>query len=179
MIKNIEELITLMDAEAKTWRREDSEQKTVNGPGIKRQWEEQTEFPCKIYYMTAAEHLLDDEETGEPGRRMAFNLKGTDFNEDGTAIITEEQLLAQESLNYLDCIKGDFDNTEQGCDKDHIRAMLQNIVECNVIGSKAHRFIGWAQGVLCMEGFLPLVEAKDINRKIIEELYNAKSNDNS
>ena len=84
--------------------------------------------------------------------------------------MTEEQALAEINLVYLNATKGSFNNAEPGCDKSHIRAILQDIVDGNVTGAKAHRFIGWAQGVMCMVGVLPLGIARSINKKAIEEM---------
>lgn len=88
--------------------------------------------------------------------------------------MTEEQLLAQGTLSLLDWYNPahEFDQSNPGCDKEHIRSILQQVVDGECTGTKAHRFIGWAQAVLCMEGFLTLDDARNINRKVIEELYN-------
>ena len=86
--------------------------------------------------------------------------------------MTEEVLLAEATLGLLDWYHPDhtFDNSKPGCDKDHIRAILTQVAEGEVKGAKAQRFIGWAQGILCLEGFLTLRDARNINRKVIEEL---------
>ncbi len=63
----------------------------------------------------------------------------------------------------------DFVNTVPGCSSEHILDILQQVVDGKVTGSKAHRFIGWAQAVLCMEGYTSLDDARTLNRKVIEE----------
>ena len=47
---------------------------------------------------------------------------------------------------------------------------LAQVIDCEVTEAKAHRFIGWAQGVLCMEGYLSLDDARNLNRQVIEDL---------
>ena len=46
-----------------------------------------------------------------------------------------------------------------------------------VTGAKANRFIGWAQGVLCMEGFIGLSDARNLNRKVIEQIAADRNKD--
>jgi len=88
--------------------------------------------------------------------------------------MTEEQLLAKGTLDLFNWFHPahEFSQDKPGCTRSHICVILQQVIDANVTGAKAHRFIGWAQGVMCMEGFLTLDQARDINRKVIEELEN-------
>ena len=92
--------------------------------------------------------------------------------------MSEEQLLAAACLLHMDDFVIDFKGQMPGCDEDHIRAILQQVADGEATGTKAHRFIGWAQGVLCTEGYLTLDDARNMNRKVIKELYE-QDNDNS
>ena len=47
---------------------------------------------------------------------------------------------------------------------DHIMDMCCAIVNGEVIGEKAHRWLGWIQGCLCMSGEISLEELKEINK---------------
>jgi uncharacterized protein YfaP (DUF2135 family) len=85
-ISNIKELITFMDAEAAEWGREESDQLTVNGAGITRQWEDRAEFPYPVFYLqydTDVEPIESPD--GQPGsrKRVIFDIKSLWFDEDG------------------------------------------------------------------------------------------------
>ena len=86
--------------------------------------------------------------------------------------MTEEQALAQKTLDLFNWYSPEhkFTQNKPGCTQEHLVNILNQVIDGNVSGSKAHRFIGWAQGVLCMEGYLTLDDARNINRKAIEEL---------
>lgn len=86
--------------------------------------------------------------------------------------MTKEQKLAQATLDLFNCFgpTHKFSQENAGCSKEHIVQMLEEVVYGEVTGNKAHRFIGWAQGVLCLEGFLTLDDARNINRKVIESM---------
>lgn len=86
--------------------------------------------------------------------------------------LTEEQRLAQETLALFDWFHPahEFTQDKPGCTRKHICVILQQVIDAHVTGPKAHRFIGWAQGVMCIEGFLTLEDARNINRKVIEEM---------
>ena len=86
--------------------------------------------------------------------------------------MTEEQLLAKATLKLFLWYDPAhlFTQDKPGCTKEHIQAILQQVIDGEVTGPKAHRLIGWAQGVLCMEGFMGLSDARNINRKVIEEM---------
>jgi len=47
--------------------------------------------------------------------------------------------------------------------KDHLNWMVSQILYNFVQGEKAHRWIGWIQGCLCMSGAASLEELKNIN----------------
>ena len=48
--------------------------------------------------------------------------------------------------------------------KDHLKYMLDKLMEGEVFGEKAHRWIGWIQGCICMSGGATLEELKRINK---------------
>lgn len=75
-VKTIEELAEFMEAEAALWGRADSEQKFVNGAGIRQQWHERINFPMAIFYM-----ISQSDETSPTG--TAFNMKSMYFDEEG------------------------------------------------------------------------------------------------
>lgn len=84
--------------------------------------------------------------------------------------MTEEQAMAQKCLDLLDWDVFTFNETRTGLNASHIKSILEQVRDGEVTGSKANRFIGWAQACLCTEDFLTLDMARDMNRKVIEEL---------
>jgi len=50
-----------------------------------------------------------------------------------------------------------------GCDREHIEWMLDGIILGYITGEKAHRWLGWAQGIICIHESLTLEELKLIN----------------
>lgn len=46
---------------------------------------------------------------------------------------------------------------------EHLAAMLTSIETGSVSGEKAHRWLGWAQGVVCCRGGATLEEMKAVN----------------
>lgn len=50
----------------------------------------------------------------------------------------------------------------------HAVWMLNEIQTLNVQGNKAHRWLGYAHGILVQHGVLTLEQAKDINRRIAD-----------
>ena len=86
--------------------------------------------------------------------------------------MTEEQSLAQRTLDTLNWYHPDHEFTQDnhGCSKEHIHSILEQVICGDVTGNKAHRFIGWAQAVLCMEGFISLDDTRNMNRQVIEDL---------
>lgn len=46
---------------------------------------------------------------------------------------------------------------------EHLAAMLTSIETGSVSGEKAHRWLGWAQGVICCRGGATLEELKNSN----------------
>ncbi len=48
--------------------------------------------------------------------------------------------------------------------KDHLRAMLAMLVSEEITGEKAHRWIGWIQGCVCVGGGNTLEDMKKINK---------------
>jgi hypothetical protein len=85
--------------------------------------------------------------------------------------VTEEQLLAQECLDYVKWEEINFGHGVPGLSNEHVLNILKEVVDGTVTGTKAHRFIGWAQGVLCKEGVVTLDEARDMNRRVIAAMF--------
>lgn len=83
--------------------------------------------------------------------------------------MTEEQRIASACIESIDWDTVEFSQDNIGCSKEHIQTILRLIVDGEVTDSKAHRFIGWAQGVLCMEDIITLGGARNLNRSAIEE----------
>ena len=48
--------------------------------------------------------------------------------------------------------------------KDHLKYMLDKLMTGEIFGEKAHRWIGWVQGCICMGGGATLEEMKRINK---------------
>jgi len=48
--------------------------------------------------------------------------------------------------------------------KDHLRAMLAMLVSEEITGEKAHRWLGWVQGCVCMGKGGTLGDIKKINK---------------
>lgn len=84
--------------------------------------------------------------------------------------MNEEQELAKALIEQLDWSPIVLDTIQEGCGQDHLLRILTQIADGEVSGAKAHRFIGWAQGVLCMKGLLSLDSARDLNRNVIENM---------
>jgi len=84
-ITTIDELTEFMTAEAALWGRDESEQKTVNGDGIRAQWADRDKFPYPVFYLMYKPGFADaDESDPDDGRkRVQFDLKAMWFNEDG------------------------------------------------------------------------------------------------
>ena len=55
-------------------------------------------------------------------------------------------------------------NEEYGVD--HLLDMCADILNGKVIGDKAHRWLGWIQGCVCMSGDVTLEELKEINKGV-------------
>lgn len=45
----------------------------------------------------------------------------------------------------------------------HVNNMLQKIILEEIEGEKAHRWLGWAQAIICARGAATLDELKEIN----------------
>jgi len=88
-ITTIDELTEFMTAEAALWGRNESEQKTVNGHGIRQQWEDRDKFPYPIFYLAYSNVLVTDDtfefspELPPVGKRVQFDLKAMWFDEEG------------------------------------------------------------------------------------------------
>ena len=86
--------------------------------------------------------------------------------------MTEEQALARKTLDLFHWYDSahEFTHNVPGCTQEHICDILQQVVDGIVTGGKANRFIGWAQSVLTIEGYITLDGSRNINREAIEEL---------
>jgi hypothetical protein len=84
--------------------------------------------------------------------------------------MTEEQELAEAILKVADWNKFRFDTDIEGRSNEHLQSLLKEIIAGKTTGAKAHRYIGWVQGVLCMKGIMSLNEAKNLNRNVIKAM---------
>lgn len=86
--------------------------------------------------------------------------------------MTEEQAIAEATIKALEWFHPahDFTQNSPGLTRQHIEFILKEVADGNVTGGKANRYIGWAQGVLCIEGFISLEQARDLNRDAIESV---------
>ena len=89
-ITTVDELAEFMTAEAALWGRDDSEQKTVNGDGIRQQWEDRDKFPYPIFYLKYSDVVEEDTATG--GKRVQFDLKSMWFTEEGNVTDRPERI---------------------------------------------------------------------------------------
>jgi len=82
-ITTIDELTEFMTAEAALWGRDDSEQKTVNGAGIRQQWADRDKFPYPVFYLRYDTETTKTAELPDGVHRAIFNLKAMWFDEEG------------------------------------------------------------------------------------------------
>ncbi len=54
---------------------------------------------------------------------------------------------------------------KEGCDREHIEWMLNGIIHGYITGEKAHRWLGWAQAIICAFDSATLAKLKIINHK--------------
>jgi len=45
----------------------------------------------------------------------------------------------------------------------HLEYMLESIISSKVKNEKAHRWLGWVQGIICCKGAATLTQMKNIN----------------
>ena len=50
--------------------------------------------------------------------------------------------------------------------KEHLKLMILKIVSGEITGEKAHRWLGWIQGCVCVGGGATLEEMKKINKAV-------------
>ena len=67
---------------------------------------------------------------------------------------------AQGTMNLMTEVEYGF---ADACDKEHIDWMLNQIILGTITGTKAHRWLGWAQAVVCFNEDVTLEELKKIN----------------
>lgn len=65
--------------------------------------------------------------------------------------------------DYFERIIASPRRSDRGTGLEHSVWMLQQIATGAVTGEKAHRWLGYAQGVLCEAGFINLQDAKQAN----------------
>lgn len=83
--------------------------------------------------------------------------------------MTDAQRIARATIDAVQFPGLIFCSDEDGLNEQHIYNILQQVEAGEVTGDKAHRFIGWAQAVICTEGLLTLMELRDLNRSAIDE----------
>lgn len=64
---------------------------------------------------------------------------------------------------YLDKCKTNNVSGGEATTIEHLAAMLTSIETGSVSGEKAHRWLGWVQGVVCCRGGATLEEMKSVN----------------
>ena len=52
---------------------------------------------------------------------------------------------------------------KKGCDRKHIEWMLNGIIDGYITGEKAHRWLGWAQAMICVFDSAELEDLKNVN----------------
>lgn len=55
-------------------------------------------------------------------------------------------------------------NVHNGCTNEHLTFMIDSMVSGAVSGEKAHRWLGYLQGVLVATGAASLEQMKDVNK---------------
>jgi hypothetical protein len=61
--------------------------------------------------------------------------------------------------------RSELPEEHEGYGKNHLRAMLALLAAAEITGDKAHRWVGWIQGCLCVGKGGTLKEFKDINKR--------------
>lgn len=56
-----------------------------------------------------------------------------------------------------------------GCDRQHLFWMIEQILNGEVVGETAHRWLGWIQYGVCLDGRLDLEQLRDLNRDIFTD----------
>ena len=79
-IMTVKQLEEFMEAEAALWGRTDSEQVSVNGDGIRKQWHERINFPYSIMYMVGTK---TDGYHQDGSMHINHNMKTMWFDIDG------------------------------------------------------------------------------------------------
>lgn len=57
-----------------------------------------------------------------------------------------------------------FNHTD-GCERSHLLYMCNTIMKKKVVGEKAHRWVGWIQGVCTSVGITSLSQCKRVNKR--------------
>ena len=57
----------------------------------------------------------------------------------------------------------------QPCDRQHLFWMIGKILDGEVTGEAAHRWLGWIQYGACLSGTIGLDQLRDLNRDIFRE----------
>lgn len=56
-------------------------------------------------------------------------------------------------------------NHKDGCERSHLLYMCRMIINKKVKGEKAHRWLGWIQGVCTSVGITSLPQCKRVNKR--------------
>lgn len=75
-------------------------------------------------------------------------------------------LAAAEMLKTF-AIPDSFQKDSKGTATAHLKYMLHELATGVVEGEKAHRWLGYAQGILVYTGYLTLDECKEINKEAV------------
>jgi hypothetical protein len=74
----------------------------------------------------------------------------------------DTKVAAEGMFTYVDSADLPDEHPEYG--KDHLRYMLVKMIEGEIEGEKAHRWLGWVQGCVCVGGGASLEELKMVNK---------------
>ena len=77
------------------------------------------------------------------------------------------KVAAQLTLDHASMIKINdmFPEDHPAYGKLHLFDMLDAIIDGTIGGEKAHRWLGWVQAIMCVQGAATLEQLKDINHK--------------
>lgn len=92
-------------------------------------------------------------------QRVAFDIEGRQ----GSAEVIPK-LAVQDMRVQVGFIPKDKVNAPEACRPEHLYSMLDKMDSGEVAGEKAHRWLGWIQGVVCMYGVSSLERMKEINK---------------
>ena len=73
------------------------------------------------------------------------------------------KIAAKNMLDFIDM--ADLPEYDPAFGRTHLYYMAYSIVDGQITGEKAHRWLGWIQGCLCMSGCVSLEEMKQNNKE--------------